>query len=65
MTCTNQLMSESVGLLPEKVDGLQRDKSAIDVGPVPRQFLTRADDFFGDRFNLTFHKKLIRGQVPG
>ena len=35
-----------------------------DVGPVLRRFLTRADDVFGDLFNLTLCDKLIRGQVP-
>ena len=34
-----------------------------DVGPVWREFLTRADDFFGDLFSLTLHDKLIRRQV--
>jgi hypothetical protein len=34
-----------------------------DVGPIPRQLLTRADDFFGDLFSLTLFNKLIRGQM--
>ncbi|MBM4134828.1 MAG: hypothetical protein FJ245_13795 [Nitrospira sp.] len=36
----------------------------IDVGPVLRQFLTRAEDLFGGLFNLTLRDKLVRGQVP-
>ena len=44
---------------------LQHTKTAeTDVGPITRQFLTRADDFFGDLFSLTLCDKLIRGQVP-
>jgi len=35
-----------------------------DVGPVLRQFLTRAEDLFGGLFNLTLRDKLVRGQVP-
>ena len=37
---------------------------ATDVGPLSRQFLTRAEGFFGDRFSLTLCNKLIRCQVP-
>lgn len=35
-----------------------------DVDPVPRQFVRRADDFFGDLFLLTLPDELPRGQVP-
>jgi len=35
----------------------------VDVGPVTRQFLTRADGFFGGPDHLTFRDKFIRGQV--
>jgi hypothetical protein len=38
--------------------------AGCDVGPVMRQVLTRADDFFGVLFSLTLYDKLIRGQVP-
>jgi hypothetical protein len=34
------------------------------VGPVTRQSLTRADDFFGGPDSLTLCDKLVRGQVP-
>ena len=44
---------------PQKGDNTSRD-----VGPVTRQSLTRADDFFGNRFGLTLFEKLRRGQVP-
>ena len=36
----------------------------IDVGPVLRRFLTRADDFFDGRLSLTLCDELVRGQVP-
>lgn len=36
----------------------------IDVGPVPRQFLTGADRFFGTHVDLTLLSKLLRGRVP-
>src|SRR6267143_6999052 len=36
----------------------------VDVGPATRQFLTRADGFFGGPDHLTLCDKLVRGQVP-
>ena len=38
-------------------------KSVIDVGPVSRQLLTRADDFFGGPFVLTLGDELAWSQV--
>jgi hypothetical protein len=38
--------------------------ASIDVGPVTRQFLTRADDFIDGVEGLTLCNKLARGQVP-
>jgi hypothetical protein len=38
--------------------------SGTDVGPLSRQLLTRAEDFFDDLSSLTLVGKLIRGQVP-
>ena len=35
----------------------------LDVGPIPRQFLTRTDGFFGSSDYLTLSNKLIRRQV--
>jgi hypothetical protein len=35
----------------------------LDVGPIPRQFLTRTDGFFGSLDHLTLSNKLIRRQV--
>ena len=34
-----------------------------DVGLIPRQLVTRADDFFGGRFFLTLGNKFARGQI--
>jgi hypothetical protein len=35
-----------------------------EVGSIPRQLLTRADDFFGVLFVLTLPDELTRRQVP-
>lgn len=35
-----------------------------DVGPVPRQVLTRAEGLFGGLFSLTLGDELTRRQVP-
>jgi hypothetical protein len=50
--------------LPRQGDTSKGELLAVDVGPIPRQLLTRTDDFFGDLFSLTLCDKLIRGQVP-
>jgi hypothetical protein len=50
--------------LPRQGDTSKGELSTVDVGPVTRQSLTRADDFFGNLFGLTLCEKLIRGQVP-
>ena len=39
-------------------------RDLVDVGPVLRRFLTRADDVFDDLLFLTLVEELIRGQVP-
>lgn len=45
-------------------DNLYKPVHGSDVGPVPRQRLTRADDFFDGPFVLTLTDELARGQVP-
>ena len=50
--------------LPRQGDTAKGELRASDVGPVTRQSLTRADDFFDVLFGLTLVEKLIRGQVP-
>jgi hypothetical protein len=50
--------------LPRQGDSSKGELLAVDVGPVLRQLLTRAEDLFGGLFNLTLCDKLIRGQVP-
>ncbi len=50
--------------LPCQRDTATGELLASDVGPVPRQLLTRAEGFFDDRLPLTLADKLIRGQVP-
>jgi hypothetical protein len=37
---------------------------ASDLGPIPRQVLTRAEDFFDDLLSLTLSDELARGQAP-
>jgi hypothetical protein len=49
--------------LPEAQAILKAQCEELDVGPVTRQFLTRADDLFGDLVHLALHDKLIRRQV--
>jgi hypothetical protein len=55
---------KSLRKLPRQGDSFNGELLASDVGPITRQFLTRADDFLGDLFSLTLCDKLIRGQVP-
>ena len=66
-----KLIIKSVGpkrteiyLIPSRDTLSQSKLDPVDVGPLLRQFLTRADDFFGDLFRLTLCDKLIRRQVP-
>ncbi len=40
-----------------------RKSNGSDVGPLPRQLLTRAEDFFGVPFFLTLADELTRRQV--
>src|SRR5215472_5528422 len=49
---------------PRYGDGTRGAYIRTDVGPVPRQLLTRGDDFFDGQFTLTLGDKLIRGQMP-
>ncbi len=50
--------------LPRQGDTAKGELPAGDVGPVTRQFLTRADDFFDDLYDLTLCNKLVGRQVP-
>ena len=50
--------------LPRQGDTAKGELLASDVGPVPRQCLTRIDDFFDSPDDLTLCKKLVGGQVP-
>ena len=50
--------------LPLDRDSHKENILALDVDPVPRQLLTRAESFFGGLFFLTLSDKLTRGQVP-
>ena len=49
---------------PNSSGRLERCLPIGDVGPVLRQFLTRADNRFDGLVHLTVSHKLIRGQVP-
>jgi hypothetical protein len=57
------LCTVTIRKLPRQVDTSKGELPTVDVGPVTRQSLTRADDVFGGLFNLTLCDKLIRGQV--
>ena len=50
--------------LPRQGNSGKGELLASDVGPVPRQCLTRIDDFFYSTGNLTLFDELVRGQVP-
>lgn len=49
--------------LPRQGDSSKGELPTVDVGPIPRQFLTRTDRFFGSPDYLTLSSKLIRRQV--
>jgi hypothetical protein len=50
--------------LPCQRDTSKENFGLFDVGPVSRQLLTRADDFFRVLFFLTLTGELTRSQVP-
>jgi hypothetical protein len=50
--------------LPRQGDSVKGELPAVDVGPVTRQSLTRAEGFFDNLLSLTLCEKLIWGQVP-
>lgn len=50
--------------LPRQGDTANGELRASDVGPIPRQFLTGVEHFFGAHADLTLLNKLLRGQVP-
>ncbi len=64
LTFWSERVSPSICKLPVDRDTQKENLQAGDVGLIPRQFLTRAEGFFGDRFSLTLCDKLIRGHVP-
>ena len=48
---------------PRQGDSSNGELPTVDVGPITRQFLTRADGFFGGPDYLTLSNELIRRQV--
>ena len=48
---------------PVKETVAKENPGTIDLGPIPRQPLTRAESFFDDLLSLTLSNKLIRCQV--
>jgi len=50
--------------LPPFETVLKENILALDVGPVLRRFLTRAEYFCDGRYGLTLVNELRRGQVP-
>lgn len=51
--------------LPGDRDGQQVNIWPFNGGPIPRQLLTRTDDFFDDLLSLTlFEEKLVRVRCP-
>ena len=59
-TCDGNGGAQSVS--PAAQTGQAHDQT--DVGPIPRQLLTRVDNFFGVLFVLTLPDELTRRQVP-
>jgi hypothetical protein len=67
--CGLRIRSEALTLrwkrkLPRQGDSGKGELLTVDVGPILRQSLTRAEGFFDNLLSLTLCEKLIRGQVP-
>ncbi len=56
-------LAHAFGVTPFSGTVSIRVKATLDVGPVLRRFLTRADDFFDDPFFLTLADELVRREV--